>query len=52
MSDVDQQSVLALTIQDKSVLYGAYMSFLQNGGLFVPTARHIVWEMRFSYCSL
>ena len=39
MSDVDQQSVLALTIQDKSVLYGAYMSFLSNGGLFVPTAR-------------
>jgi len=39
MSDVDQQSVLALTIQDKSVLCGAYMSFLKNGGLFVPTAR-------------
>ena len=39
MSDVDQQSVLALTIQDKSVLYGAYMAFLRNGGLFVPTAR-------------
>lgn len=39
MSDVDQQSVLALTIQDKSVLSGAYMSFLKNGGLFVPTAR-------------
>ena len=39
MSDVDQQSVLALTIQDKSVLYGAYMSFLKNGGLFVPTTR-------------
>ena len=39
MSDVDQQSVLALTIQDKSVLYGAYMSFLKNGGLFVPPAR-------------
>ena len=39
MSDSDQQSVLTLTIQDKSVLYGAYMSFLQNGGLFVPTTR-------------
>ena len=39
MSDVDQQSVLALTIQNKSVLYGAYMSFIKNGGLFVPTAR-------------
>ena len=39
MSDSDQQAVLTLTIQDKSVLYGAYMPFLQNGGLFVPTTR-------------
>ena len=39
MSDTDQQAVLILTIQDKSVLYYAYMSFLQNGGLFVPTTR-------------
>ena len=31
--------MLALTIQDKGVLYGAYMSFLKNGGLFVPTTR-------------
>jgi type IV pilus assembly protein PilZ len=39
MTDSDQQAVLTLSIQDKSVLYGAYMSFLQNGGLFVPTTR-------------
>ena len=39
MSHSEQQSVLTLTIQDKSVLYGAYMSFLRNGGLFVPTIR-------------
>ena len=39
MSESDQQSVLTLTIQDKGVLYGAYMSFLKNGGLFVPTTR-------------
>ena len=39
MTDSDQQAVLTLTIQDKGVLYGAYMSFLQNGGLFVPTTR-------------
>ena len=39
MSDTDQQAVPTLTIQDKSVLDGAYMSFLQNGGLFVPTTR-------------
>ena len=39
MSDTDQQTVLTLTIQDKSVLDGAYMSFLQNGGLLVPATR-------------
>jgi len=39
MSEPDSQGVLTVTIQDKSVLYGAYMSFLQNGGLFVPTDR-------------
>ena len=39
MSHSEQQSVLTLTIQDKSVLYGAYMSLLRNGGLFVPTIR-------------
>ena len=39
MSDNDQQAVLTLTIQDKSVLDDAYMSCLQNGGLFVPETR-------------
>ena len=39
MSDTDQRAVLTLTIQDKSVLYGAHMSFLQNGGLCVPTTK-------------
>jgi len=39
MSEPDSKGVLTVTIQDKSVLYGAYMSFLQNGGLFVPTDR-------------
>ena len=28
---------LTLTISDLSGLHGAYMSFLRNGGLFVPT---------------
>ena len=37
MSQSDPEAVLSLTIEDKAVLYGAYMSFLQNGGLFVPT---------------
>lgn len=31
--------VLTLTIKDKAVLYASYMSFLKEGGLFIPTAR-------------
>lgn len=30
-------SVLSLTIRDKSALFAAYMPFLKNGGLFIPT---------------
>jgi len=37
MSELDPGALLSLTIEDSAVLYGAYMSFLQNGGLFVPT---------------
>lgn len=29
--------LLTLTIRDKSALYVAYMPFVKNGGLFVPT---------------
>lgn len=32
-------SVLSLGINSKSALYAAYLSFLANGGLFVPTSR-------------
>ncbi len=39
MSDIDQQAVLTLTIQDKSVLDCACMSFLRNSGLFEPATR-------------
>ena len=31
------QGILSLTIRDKAVLYSAYMPFIKNGGLFVPT---------------
>lgn len=31
--------VLTLTIKDKAVLYTSYMSFLKEGGLFIPTNR-------------
>ncbi|SCK06662.1 PilZ domain-containing protein [Vogesella sp. LIG4] len=31
--------VLSLAIKERSALYAAYMPFLGNGGIFVPTAR-------------
>jgi type IV pilus assembly protein PilZ len=31
------QGILSLTIKDRAVLYSAYMPFVRNGGLFVPT---------------
>ena len=34
-----KQGILSLTIRDKSALYAAYMPFVKNGGLFIPTAR-------------
>ena len=40
MSEGTRQGILSLTIKDKAVLYAAYMPFLQNGGLFVPTNKH------------
>lgn len=32
-------SVLSLAIKEKAALYAAYMPFLKNGGIFVPTAK-------------
>ena len=32
-----RNGILSLPIKDKAVLYAAYMPFLQNGGLFIPT---------------
>lgn len=34
-----KHGILSLTIKDKSVLYAAYMPFLQHGGLFIPTSK-------------
>ena len=42
MSNTDtspHHGILSLTIRDKSVLYAAYMPFVKNGGLFIPTHR-------------
>lgn len=35
-----RQGILSLTIQDKNALYAAYMPYLTNGGLFIPTTNH------------
>ena len=32
-----RRGILSLTIRDKSSLYAAYMPFIKNGGLFIPT---------------
>lgn len=34
-----RNGILSLTIKDKAVLYAAYMPFVQNGGLFIPTSK-------------
>ncbi len=34
-----RQGILSLTIRDKSSLYAAYMPFVKNGGLFIPTGK-------------
>ena len=34
-----RQGILSLTIKDKNALYAAYMPFVRNGGLFVPTTK-------------
>lgn len=35
-----RNGILSLTIKDKAVLYAAYMPFVKNGGLFIPTNKH------------
>lgn len=34
--------ILSLTIRDQAVLYAAYMPFIKNGGLFIPTSKVFV----------
>ena len=35
-----RQGILSLTIKDVNALYAAYMPFVKNGGLFIPTNKH------------
>ena len=34
-----RQGIVNLTIKDKNALYAAYMQFVKNGGLFIPTIK-------------
>ncbi len=36
---VARQGILSLSIKEKNALYSAYMPFIVNGGLFIPTTR-------------
>ena len=36
---IPRPSVLSLAIKEKAALYAAYMPFLKNGGMFVPTVK-------------
>ena len=38
-ASIARPSVLSLAIKEKAALYAAYMPFLKNGGMFVPTAK-------------
>ena len=41
MTTLEQQrkGIISLSINDRAALYTAYMSFVENGGVFVPTNR-------------
>ena len=36
---MSQPGILTLTIKEKQALYLAYMPFIKNGGLFIPTSK-------------
>jgi len=38
-SAAPRQGILSLSIKEKNALYAAYMPFVTNGGLFIPTKR-------------
>ncbi|MDO4904870.1 MAG: PilZ domain-containing protein [Lautropia sp.] len=38
-SSAARPGVISLSIKEKSALYAAYMPFVENGGLFVPTQK-------------
>jgi len=40
MTEQTRKGIIAFSITDRGALYSAYLSFTQQGGLFVPTARN------------
>lgn len=39
MTEQTRKGIISFSITDRGALYSSYMSYLSNGGLFVPTAR-------------
>lgn len=39
MTEQHRKGIIAFSITDRGALYSAYMSFLEGGGVFVPTTR-------------
>ncbi len=40
MTEETRKGIIAFSITDRGALYSAYMSFLEGGGVFVPTPRN------------
>lgn len=40
MTTNTRKGIISLTVTDRGALYSAYMPFVTNGGVFVPTARN------------
>jgi len=39
MTEHTRKGIIAFSITDRGALYSSYMSFVQNGAVFVPTSR-------------
>jgi len=40
MTAETRKGIISFSITDRGALYSSYMSFVQNGGVFVPTTRN------------
>ncbi|MFK8079366.1 MAG: PilZ domain-containing protein [Granulosicoccus sp.] len=40
MTEQTRKGIISLSITDRGALYSSYLSYTQQGGLFVPTARN------------